>query len=77
MLLKINEEKETTRTYSRTAKWMRTKKKSHGRFPLDEKTLHHHLDRVNYLSYFLKHYQLNSHHSPIGPGLAYLSTNLE
>ena len=34
----------------------------------DKKTLHHHLDRVNYLSYLLKDYQLNRHPSPIGLG---------
>ena len=49
------------------------KKKSLARLPPDEDTLHHHLDRVNYLSFLLKHYELNRHPSPIGRGWAYIN----
>ena len=63
MLLKIYGGKETTCTERRAPKWRKTKKKIYVRLPPDEDTLHHHLDKVNYLSYLL-----NRHPSPIGHG---------
>ena len=39
------------------------KKKSPFRLPLNEDTLHHHLDWVHYLSYLLKPYELKCHSS--------------
>ena len=63
MLLKIYGGKETTCTEGRAPKWRKTKKKIYVRLPPDEDTLHHHLDKVNYLSYLL-----NRHPSPIGHG---------
>ena len=63
MLLKIYGGKETMCTEERAAKWRKTKKKIYVRLPPDEDTLHHHLDKVNYLSYLL-----NRHPSPIGHG---------
>ena len=42
------------------------KKKSFVWLLPDEGTLHHHFDRVNYLSYLLKCYELNRCPSPIG-----------
>ena len=68
VLLKIYGGKETTCTEARAAKWRKKKKKSLVGLPPDEDTSHHHLDQVSYLSYFLKHYKLNRHPSPIGRG---------
>ena len=47
------------------------KKKSLAHLPPDKDTLHHHFDRVNYLSFLLRHYELNRHPSPIGRGCEY------
>ena len=49
------------------------RKKSLARIPPDEGTLHHHLDGVNYLSFLLKHYELNRNPSPIGRGCEYIN----
>ena len=37
------------------------RKKSLSRLPPNEDTLHHHLDRVSYLSLLLKRFELNHH----------------
>ena len=68
MPLKMYGRKETTYTEKRATKWRKMKKKSHGCLPPDEECLYHYLDQVNYLSYFLKHCELNRHPSPIGRG---------
>ena len=60
--------KGSTCSEARAEKWRKMKKKSFARLPADEDTLHHHLDRVNYLFYLLKHYELNLHPSPKGHG---------
>ena len=64
VLLKIYGGKETMCSEARAAKWRRRKALL---VFLLMKT-HHHLDQVNYLSYFLKHYKLNRYPSPIGRG---------
>ena len=44
------------------------KKESLAHLPPDEDSFDHHLDQVNYLSYQLKHYELNRHPFLIGRG---------
>ena len=73
MLLKIYGGKETTCAEARAAKWRKMKKKRLARRPPDKGTLHHYLDRVNYLSYLLKHYEQNFHLSPIGSGWQHIN----
>lgn len=53
---------------ARAAKWRAQKKKSTMRLMPDSDSLYQHLLRANYLAYLLKHYQLQSHPSPIGHG---------
>ena len=53
---------------ARAEKWRTQKKKSTIRLLPDSDSLHYHLCRANYLTYLLKHYQLQSHPSPIGHG---------
>ena len=72
-LLKIYGGKENNYVEARAAKWRKMKKKGFTRPPPDEDTLHHHLDRVNYLSFLLKHYELNRHPSPVGRGWEYIN----
>jgi len=52
----------------RAAKWRAQKKKSTIRLLPDSDSLRQHLERANYLADLLKHYQLQSHPSPIGHG---------
>ena len=73
VLLKIYRAKETTCAETRAAKWRKMKKKCLACFPPDEYTLHHHLDHVSYLSYLLKHYQLDRHLSPAGHGWEHIN----
>ena len=49
------------------------RKKSLARLPPNEDTLYHHLNRVNYLSFLLKRFELNRHSSPIGQGWEYIN----
>ena len=49
------------------------KKKSLVRLPPGENTLHHRFDRINYLSFILKHYELNCHPSLIGRDWEYIN----
>lgn len=53
---------------ARAAKWRAQKKKSTMRLMPDSDSLYQHLLRANYLAYLLKHFQLQSHPSPIGHG---------
>jgi len=55
---------------ARAVKWRAEKKKSTIRLEVvpDSDSLRPHLGRTNYLAYLLKHYQLQSHPSPIGHG---------
>ena len=53
---------------ARASKWRKMKKKSMARLPPDDDTLDNHCERVNYLTYCLKHFQLVEHPSPIGHG---------
>ena len=50
----------------RAAKWKAQKKKSTIRLAPDSDSLRHHLERANYLTYLQKHFDLQSHPSPIG-----------
>ena len=68
VLTKIYGIKAATCREARAAKWRKMKKKSLSRLPPDEDTLHHHLDRTNYLSYCQKHYRLVVHPPPIHRG---------
>ena len=72
LLLKIYGGKKTNCAEARAAKWRKMKKKSLACLPPDGDTLHH-LDQVNYLSFLLKHYELNRHPSPIGRGWEYIN----
>ena len=65
--------KETNCAEARAAKWRKMKKKSLACLPPDEDTLYHHLDRVNFLSFILKHYELNHYPSLIGCGWEYIN----
>ena len=49
------------------------KKKSLACLPPDQDTLDHHLERVNYLTYCQKHYNLQEHPSPIGNGWEHIN----
>ena len=73
VLLKIYGGKETNCAEARAAIWRKMKKKSLVPLPPDEDILHHHLDQVNYLPFFLKHYELNRHPSQIGRGWEYIN----
>ena len=53
---------------ARAVKWRSQKKKSTLRLVPDLDSLRPHLERANYLAYVQKHYQLQSHPSPIGHG---------
>ena len=68
VLQKIYGEMASTCREARAKKWRKMKKKSLSRLPPDEDTLHHHFDRVNYLSYCQKHFRLAQHPSPIHHG---------
>ena len=61
---------ESGMTYAdaKAAKWRKQKNKNTLNLPPDSDSLHHHLNRVNYLTYCLKHYKLREHPSPIGNG---------
>ena len=73
VLLEIYGENETNCAEARAAKWRKMKKKSLAHLRLDEDTLHHYSDRVNYLSFLLKHYELNCHPSQIRRGWEYIN----
>ena len=49
------------------------KEESMARLPPDEDTLNHHCDRTNYISFCLKHFELDRHPHPIGHGWAFLN----
>ena len=68
--------KSKTSGEARAAKWRAQKKKSTMRLMLDLDSLYQHLLRANYLAYLLKHYQLQSHPSPIGHGWPVSYTHL-
>ena len=53
---------------ARAAKWAALKKKKIIRLVPDQDSLYPHLERTNYLTYLQKHYNLQSHPSPIGHG---------
>ena len=53
---------------ARASKWRKMKKKSMARLPPDDDTLNHHCERTNYLTYCLKHFELQTHPSPLGHG---------
>ena len=57
---------ETMCAEARAANWRKMKMKRFSCLPPNEDTLLHHLDWNNYLSYLLKHYELNHHLSLIG-----------
>ena len=57
-----------TLTEARAAKWAALKKKKIIRLIPDQDSLRPHLERTNYLTYLQKHYNLQSHPSPIGHG---------
>ena len=52
----------------RASKWRAQKKKSTIRLAPDSDSLRHHLERANYLAFLQKHYDLQTHPSPIGHG---------
>lgn len=52
----------------RAAKWRAQKKKNFIRLAPDEDSLHHHLERANYLTYIQKHFNIHDHPSPINNG---------
>ena len=72
ILCKVYGEHVDTCGKARASKWRKMKKKSMARLPPDEDTLNHHCDRTNYISFCLKHFQLDRH-PPIGHGWAFLN----
>ena len=53
---------------ARAEKWRKQKKKNTLNLPPDSDSLHHDLQRVNYLTYIMKNFHLKEHPTPIGRG---------
>ena len=49
------------------------RKKNSLSFPPDKDSLHHHLMRVNYITYCQKNYELMAHPIPLGKGWALIN----
>ena len=73
VLSKIYHSEEDSCAAARAVKWRSQPKKNTMYLPPDDDSMHHHLARVNYVTYCQKHYELRTHPCPLGNGWALIN----
>ncbi|KAG1697231.1 hypothetical protein GQR58_006067 [Nymphon striatum] len=68
-----SQNKEESCATARAVKWRSQPKKNTMYLPPDDDSMHHHLVRVNYVTYCQKHYEVRSHPCPLGNGWALIN----